>query len=51
MNTITVGSQVEIIGVEDGKGKVIQFDPEGVAIVELKTRMAVCLPIDLILIK
>lgn len=52
MKAIIVGSKVQIIGTsEESIGKVIQIDLDGVAIVELKNRMVLCLPKDLILLK
>lgn len=46
-----IGSKVRIVGAEDSEGKLIRFDPEGLAIVETKKRVMCCLPEDLILIK
>jgi 20S proteasome alpha/beta subunit len=43
-----VGSKVSIIGVEDSKGTLFQIDPDGVAIVETKTKMILCLAKELI---
>ena len=52
MKTITVGSKVEVTGTaEKSIGKVLQMDPEGIAIVELKTKVVACLAAELILIK
>jgi hypothetical protein len=46
-----IGSKVKISGVEDGEGKLVQYDPEGIAIVETKKRMISCLPSDLTLLE
>jgi hypothetical protein len=51
MKTITVGSKVKVIGAEDGEGKVVQIDLEGVAIVETKKKMIICLASELSLLK
>ena len=42
-----IGSKVKVTGVEEGEGKLIQYDPEGVAIVETKKKMILCLASDL----
>ena len=50
MKTIQVGSKVKITGVEDSEGKVFQIDPDGVAIVETKVKMILCLTRELVLL-
>jgi len=46
-----IGSKIKVMGAEDGEGKLLQYDPEGVAIVETKKKMILCLASDVILIK
>lgn len=46
-----IGSKVKVTGAEDGEGKLLQYDPEGVAIVETKKKMILCLSGDLTLLK